>query len=51
MVPLGDHLGSVGDSTNSGLPPATQTRFVKSLQTQRKTVGPKKQQSEGILTT
>jgi len=33
MVPLGDHLGSVGDSTTSGLPPATQTRLAKSLQT------------------
>lgn len=30
-TPLEDHLGSVGDSTNIGSPPATQTRLYKSL--------------------
>lgn len=30
-LPSGDHLGSVGDSTIDGSPPATQIRFSMSL--------------------
>lgn len=31
-IPFEDHLGSVGDSTKSGSPPAIQTRLFISLQ-------------------